>query len=110
MALAEAQRVYERASLWLASNDTTTRILRLTGTGWRFADKVAVILGDQTIEMLRYKGGQPNGSGGFVFGNDQIDVDLPAALAAKTDQDAVVRTTDKVGEKSSKAGIKISFQ
>ena len=92
------------------STDTTTRILRLTGTGWRFADKVAVILGDQTIETLRYKGGQPNGSGGFIFGRDQIDVDLPAALAAKTDQDAVVRTTDKTGDKSSKAGIKISFQ
>ena len=92
------------------SNDTTTRILRLSGTGWRYADKVAVILGDQTIEMLRYSGGQPNGSGGFVFGRDQIDVDLPAALAAKTDQDAVVRTTDKIGNKSSKASIKISFQ
>jgi uncharacterized protein (TIGR03437 family) len=92
------------------SNDTTMRILRLSGTGWRYADKVAVIIGDQTIEMLRYNGGQPDGSGGFLPGRDQIDVDLPAALAGKTDQDVVVRTTDKVGEKSSKAGIKVSFQ
>lgn len=92
------------------STDTETRILRLTGTGWRFATKTVVLLGDQTIEMLRYAGGQPAGSGNFTLGVDQIDVDLPAALAAKTDQDAVVRTTDKLGEKSSKAGIKVSFK
>jgi uncharacterized protein (TIGR03437 family) len=92
--------------------------LRLIGTGWRFAEKttdaqtvapVIVSIGGTDLTPT-FAGAQPNGSGGTVLGIDQIDVNLTTELAGKTGQDVVIKTTDKKGDKSSKAGVTISFQ
>jgi len=92
--------------------------LRLIGTGWRFAEKTT---DDQTVAPVivsiggvdltpTFAAGQPNGSGGTVRGIDQIDVNLTTDLAGKTGQDVIIKTTDKKGQRLSKAGVTVSFQ
>lgn len=88
--------------------EAAPNIIRIVGTGWRFADKVVLKIGDETLENV-FAGGQPNGSGGTVPGIDMIDAKLKPALGGKTDVDVIITTTAKSVDKVSKSGIKISF-
>ena len=88
--------------------EAAPNIIRLIGTGWRFADKVVVKIGDQTLDNV-FVGGQPNGSGGTVPAIDMIDAKLKPALAGKADQDVIITTTVKSLERASKSGVKASF-
>jgi uncharacterized protein (TIGR03437 family) len=84
--------------------DDAPNILRIFGTGWRNAVKVKLKVGDVDLEptFAGALGGSP--------GIDIIDVKLTSALAGKTDVDVIVTTTVGTADRSSKAGVKISFQ
>ena len=83
--------------------EAAPKLLRLFGTGWRFADSVTVKIGESEITTVT-AGPQPGSPG-----NDIIDLRLVPALLGKTDVDVVVTT--KVGSvtKSSRTGVKVSF-
>ncbi|MDX2040736.1 MAG: hypothetical protein SF097_05780 [Acidobacteriota bacterium] len=88
--------------------EAAPNIIRLIGTGWRFADKVVLKIGDETLENV-FVGGQPNGSGGTVPAIDMIDAKLKPALAGKADLDVIITTTVGTLERASKSGVKVSF-
>ena len=88
--------------------EAAPNIIRIIGTGWRFATKVVLKIGDQTLDNV-FVGGQPNGSGGTVPAIDMIDAKLKPALAGKTDQDVIITTTAGTLERSSRSGVKVSF-
>lgn len=83
--------------------EASPNLLRLFGTGWRFAESVTVKIGDSDVTTT-FTGGQTG-----IYGVDIIDLKLVPALAGKTDVDVIVTT--KVGEVSriTKSGVKISF-
>ncbi len=78
-------------------------ILRVFGTGWRFADAVSIRIGDVGL-IPTFVGPQPN-----ALGVDLIDVRLATSLARVTDVDVIVDTMAGSTTKSSKEGIKVSF-
>ncbi len=88
--------------------EAAPNIIRLIGTGWRFADKVVLKIGDETLDNV-FVGGQPNGSGGTVPAIDMIDAKLKPALAGKADLDVIITTTVGTLERASKSGVKVSF-
>lgn len=88
--------------------EAAPNIVRIVGTGWRFADKVVLKIGDVTLENV-FVGGQPAGGGALVPGVDIIDAKLKPELAGKADVDVVITTTAKSLERISKGGVKISF-
>jgi uncharacterized protein (TIGR03437 family) len=88
--------------------DANPNIIRVFGTGWRFADKVTLKIGDVELTNV-FVGGQPTGAGGAVPGTDIIDAKLTSALAGKTDVDVIITTTFGALTVTSKAGIKVSF-
>lgn len=83
--------------------EAAPKVLRLFGTGWRFADAVTVKIGesDVTTTFAGPQAGSP--------GNDILDLKLVPALLGKTSVDIIVTT--KVGEvsRTSKTGVTISF-
>lgn len=82
--------------------DANPNVLRVFGTGWRNAEKIVLKVGDQSLTPTFF-GAQD------TLGVDVIDVKLVTALAGKADVDVIVTTTVASTDKSSKAGIKISF-
>jgi uncharacterized protein (TIGR03437 family) len=88
--------------------EAAPNIVRIVGTGWRFAEKVVLKIGDVELENV-FVGGQPAGGGALVPGVDIIDAKLKPELAGKADVDVVITTTAKSLERISKAGVKISF-
>jgi hypothetical protein len=88
--------------------DANPNIIRIFGSGWRFADKVTLKIGDVELTNV-FVGGQPNGGGGAVPGTDIIDAKLTSALAGKTDVDVIITTTSGDKTFTSKVGIKVSF-
>lgn len=88
--------------------EAAPNIIRLIGTGWRFATKVVLKIGDETLENV-FVGGQPNGSGGTTPGIDMIDAKLKPALAGKADLDVIITTTASSLDRASKSGVKVSF-
>ncbi len=83
-------------------------IIRIFGTGWRFADKVVAKIGDVTLETV-FAGGQPSGNGATIPGVDIIDVKLKPELAGKTNADVVITTTVKSVDRASRIGVNTSF-
>jgi uncharacterized protein (TIGR03437 family) len=83
--------------------EANPNILRVFGTGWRNAEKVALKVGDVDLTPT-FAGAQPN-----AFGIDIIDVKLTPALAGRADVDVIVTTTVGTTNRPSKAGVKISF-
>jgi uncharacterized protein (TIGR03437 family) len=83
--------------------EANPNILRVFGTGWRNADKVVLKVADVDLTPT-FSGPQPN-----VFGIDLIDVKLVPSLAGRTDVDVMVTATEGTTNRTSKAGIKISF-
>ncbi|MFN0112595.1 MAG: hypothetical protein ACKVZH_27370 [Blastocatellia bacterium] len=83
-------------------------IIRITGTGWRFADKVVLKIGDVELENT-YVGGQPAGNGALTPGIDIIHAKLKPELAGKADVDVVITTTAAATDRATKAGVKVSF-
>lgn len=88
--------------------DAAPNIIRIIGTGWRFADKVVLKINDVELEKT-YVGGQPGTGGSLVPGIDMIDAKLTSALAGKTDVDIIITTTAASLDRVSKAGVKVSF-
>jgi uncharacterized protein (TIGR03437 family) len=83
--------------------EANPNILRVFGTGWRNSDKVVLKVADVDLTPT-FSGPQPN-----VFGIDLIDVKLVPSLAGRTDVDVMVTATEGTTNRTSKAGIKISF-
>lgn len=85
---------------------TTERpnLLRVFGTGWRFAEKVNVKIGETDLTAETF-GPQPGNNG-----RDQLDVKLAPGLAGRTDVDLTLTTTTKGVAQISRVGIKISFR
>lgn len=83
-------------------------IIRIIGTGWRFAEKVVLTINGVELEKT-YVGGQPGSGGALVPGIDMIDAKLKPELAGKTDVDIVITTTAATVDHSSIAGVKVSF-
>lgn len=113
-ALAKCGKVNSDSSITLSDppcsvgTDASPNIIRVSGTGWRNADKVVLKIGD--VELTNnFAGGQPNGSGSTVPGIDLIEAKLTSALSGKTDVDVIVTTTVGTISTSSKTGIKVSF-
>ena len=88
--------------------EAAPNIIRIFGTGWRFADSVVLKINDVELEKT-YVGGQPGTGGSLVPGIDMIDAKLKPELAGKTDVDAIVTTTSNSVSRSSKTGVKVSF-
>ena len=80
--------------------------IRIFGTGWRYANKLTLKIGDVEL-VVDYFGGVREVGG--IDGVDIIDAKLTPALAGKTDVDVIVTTS--LGDKTftTKAGIKVSF-
>lgn len=85
---------------------TTERpnILRVFGTGWRFAEKINVKIGETDLVADTFAP-QPGNNG-----RDQLDVKLVPGLAGRTDADLTLTTTTKGVAQISRVGIKISFR
>jgi uncharacterized protein (TIGR03437 family) len=78
-------------------SDAQPNVLTIYGTGWRNATGVQVMIADQTLTPT-FSGPQPN-----FAGLDQINVNLPTALAGLADQAVTVvipGTTNVVSNKS----------
>ena len=88
--------------------EAAPNIIRIFGTGWRFADSVVLKINDVELEKT-YVGGQPGTGGALIPGIDMIDAKLKPELAGKTDVDAIVTTTSNSVSRSSKTGVKVSF-
>ena len=78
-------------------------LLRLFGTGWRFAESVTVKIGDSDVTPT-FSGGQTG-----IYGIDVIDLKLIPALAGKADVDVIITTKVGTVSRISKSGVKISF-
>ncbi|MFM8392398.1 MAG: hypothetical protein ACKOB4_00565, partial [Acidobacteriota bacterium] len=83
--------------------ETAPKLLRLFGTGWRFADSVTVKIGDSDVTTIS-AGPLPG-----VPGNDIIDLRLVPALLGKADLDIIVTTKVADASRTSRTGVKISF-
>ncbi|MGH9802598.1 MAG: hypothetical protein ACRD82_19710, partial [Blastocatellia bacterium] len=88
--------------------EAAPNIIRIIGTGWRFADKVVLKIGDVELENT-FVGGQPGAGGAVTPGIDIIHAKLKPELAGKTDVDVIITTTATTLVRASKAGVKVSF-
>jgi len=88
--------------------EANPNIIRLFGTGWRFAEKVVLKIGDSELTPT-FAGAQPTIGGSPTPGIDIIEAKLVTALSGKTDVDVIVTATSGGKDFPSKAGIKISF-
>jgi uncharacterized protein (TIGR03437 family) len=79
-------------------------LLRVFGTGWRFAEKIDVKIGETDL-MADTFGPQPGDNG-----RDQLDIKLVPGLAGRVDADLTLTTTTKGVAQISRFGIKISFR
>lgn len=84
-------------------------IIRFTGTGWRFADKVVIKIGDIEEVPNTYTGGLPGPNGALTPGIDIIHAQMVPELAGKTDVDVIITTTAGAVQRASKAGVKVSI-
>lgn len=74
-------------------------VLIIYGTGWRNTSSVQVKIGDQTL-IPSFSGAQPE-----FLGLDQINVNLPVALADKLDQEIVVSIAATTAVDSNKTTV-----
>lgn len=85
-------------------------VIRIFGTGWRFSPLVGLTIGEANFETsLVYVGPDLTNESEFN-GIDIIEARLPQSLVGKTDVDIIVKTKVNDVERSSKFGIKVSFQ
>jgi uncharacterized protein (TIGR03437 family) len=113
-ALAKCGRVNADGSITLSDppcsvgTEANPNIIRIFGTGWRFAESVKLKIGDTELTPT-FAGAQPAGGGSSVPGIDIIEAKLVSDLSGKTDVDVIVTATAGGKDFASKAGIKISF-
>jgi uncharacterized protein (TIGR03437 family) len=88
--------------------EASPNIIRIFGTGWRFADSVKLKIGDSELTPT-FSGGQPTVGGAVTPGIDIIEAKLVPDLSGKTDVDVLVTATASGKDALSKTGIKVSF-
>ena len=90
--------------------EAAPNVIRVFGTGWRFSPLVGMTIGEANFETsLVYVGPDLTPDGEFN-GLDIIEAKLPQSLLGKTDVDVIIKTKVNDVERSSKFGIKVSFQ
>jgi uncharacterized protein (TIGR03437 family) len=88
--------------------EANPNIVRIFGTGWRFAESVKLKIGDTELTPT-FAGAQPTVGGSPTPGIDIIEAKLVGDLSSKTDVDVIITATSGGMDFPSKAGIKISF-
>ncbi len=88
--------------------EANPNIIRIFGTGWRFAESVKLKIGDSELTPT-FAGALPGAGGSSTPGIDIIEAKLVPALSGRTDIDVIVTATVGGSDFPSKAGIKISF-
>lgn len=90
--------------------EAAPNVIRIFGTGWRFSPLVGLLIGEANFETSLVYAGQDLTNDSDFNGIDIIEAKLPQSLIGKTDQDIIIKTNVRGTERSSKFGIKVSFQ